>query len=61
MKLVKDIKLEREVIERLWNTAHERMDDEGEAYYQGALVALEWVLDKYEDKFIPLYDGLLEH
>lgn len=61
MKLVKDIKLEREVAERLWDTAHQRMDDESEAYYQGVMVALEWVLDKYEDAFIPLYGGLLEH
>jgi hypothetical protein len=61
MKLVKDVKLECEVAQRMWDTAHAQLKYEDEAYYQGVMVALEWVLEKYEDPFIPMYGGPLEH
>lgn len=61
MKLVKDVKLEAEVARRMWDTADLQMKPEDEAYYQGVMVALEWVLEKYEDPFIPMYSGPLEH
>lgn len=61
MKSEADIKLEREVAYRMWETAHMQMKDMDEAYYQGVLTALEWVLSFYEDRFIPMFDGLLEH
>ena len=61
MKLAKEIKLEAEVARRMWDTADLQMKSEDEAYYQGVMVALEWVLEKYKDPFIPMYGGPLEH
>ena len=61
MKLVKDVKLEAEVAHRMWDAVGLQRKPEDEAYYQGVMVALEWVLENTQDQFIPLYSGPLEH
>lgn len=60
MKLVKDIKLECEVAKRMMNGAHAEHHFEDGAYYQGVMVALNWVLEQYDDPYIPVYGGPVE-
>lgn len=61
MKSKEKVKLEREVAYRMWETTHLQSKDMDEAYYLGVLTALEWVLEYYEDQYIPMYAGLLTH